>query len=308
MYDRRYAMNVAVREMAFWREPKNTWQKIGSLTPGVDMMFCGPHDADVSKQIEELELLISQGVSGLVVFSNDHKAVTPTINRAVDEGIPVITAFADAPESKRLAHIGTNQSGMAETIARRVMRDFRDRLQKKPRYLVAIGANSSEDQAERLKGVQKATAGQMECVACVQDEFSSTVAEQKILDAWENAQGKIDFIFGCNSQSAIGAVAALKKLGKQPGEVVVTGWDAEMEVMREIKGENGHWVHATTVLYSSYMVQVCFAMLEAATFGYLYSDTLNAKELGLPAVPETLEIPMKQVVTRANVAEYLGKA
>lgn len=307
--DRRYVMNVAVSQLAFWNEPRHTWEKIGSVIPGLEMMFGGPANNDVSKQIEQLEMLISQDVSGLVVFSNDAEAVKPTIDKAVDKGIPVVTAFADVPKSKRLAHIGTNQRTLGRAIAHQVMKDYEGKFNGTPRALVAIGQQTSQDQQERMEGISEAIDGRIEVVGLVEDHFDSGKAESVILDAFSRNAQKIDVIFGCNSQSAIGAVNALKKLQKEPGDVVVTGWDTEAEVMRQIEAEPGGrgWIHATAVLYSSYMVQVCFAMLEAANFGYLYSDTLNTQELKLPAVPPSLQIPMKDVVTSKNVVEYLGK-
>jgi ABC-type sugar transport system substrate-binding protein len=306
MNDRRYAMNVAVSQMSFWREPKHTWEKIGYVVPGLEMLFGGPPDDDTSKQIQELELLISQGVNGLVVFSNDAKAVTPAIDRAIEKGIPVVTAFADVPCSKRIAHIGADQFRLAAAIARQVKEDFNDLLRQRPNVLVTVGRRASEDQAERLKGIEweiKEKAGRLECV---EDRFNPEEAEAVILNAFEE-YGNIDIIFGCNSQSAIGAVRALRKLNKKPGQVVVTGWDSEKEVMRQIEAERSGegWIHATAVLYSSYMVQLCYALLEAENFGYLYPDTLNTRELHLPAVPRRIEIPMEKVVTWRNVEEYL---
>jgi len=307
MNDRRYAMNVAVSDMPFWCEPKNTWEKIGSVVPGVEMMFGGPPDDDVSKQIEELEMLISQDVSGLVVFSNDSRAVAPVIDKAVGENIPVITAFADVP-SRRLAHVGSDQASLAVQIARRVMTDFTDRIQHQPKALIVIGRETSLDQVERLDGIRKTIDGRMRVLDHVEDKFNPVEAERVIREAFER-DGEIKFVFGCNSQSAIGAVEALRNLGYREGDVVITGWDSETRVLQQIKAgsEGRSWIHATAVLYSSYMVQVCFAILEAESFGYLYPDTLNTRELKLPAIPGTIVVPMKPVVTSKNVDEYLGK-
>ena len=310
MNDRRYAMNVAVSEMAFWNEPRDTWEKIGSVVPGVEMMFGGPRDDDASKQIQELKMLISQNVSGIVVFSNDPNAVAPVIDHAIEQGIPVITAFADVP-SKRLTYIGTNQKRLAGEIANRVMEDFKEQINLitgRPKALIALGRKESQDQWERAQGIRDAIGRSIDLVGCVEDRFNASVAEQEILKAFDTYID-IDFIFGCNSQSAIGAVDALKRLKKKRGEVVVTGWDTEQKVMEQIEAdrEDGGWIHATAVLHSSYMVQVCFAILEAENFGYSYPDTLNTRELRLPAIPDTIEIPMKNLVTSKNVNEYLGK-
>jgi ABC-type sugar transport system substrate-binding protein len=292
--------------MSFWREPKHTWEKIGSMVPGLEMLFGGPPDDDSSKQIQELELLISHGINGLVVFSNDAKAVAPAIDRAIEKGIPVVTAFADIPHSKRLAHIGADQARLAVAIARQVKEDFKDLLHKRPNVLVTVGGKESEDQAERLKGIESEIKGEAGLFECVEDRFNPEVAEAVVLNAFEQYRD-INIIFGCNSQSAIGAVRALRKLNKKPGQVVVTGWDSEKEVMRQIEAERPgeNWIHAKAVLYSSYMVQLCYALLEAENFGYLYPDTLNTRELHLPALPSRIEIPMEKVVTWKNVEEYL---
>jgi ABC-type sugar transport system substrate-binding protein len=312
MNDRRYAMNVAVSDLAFWHEPRHTWEKIGSIVPGVATLFGGPVDPDVSKQIQELEMLISQDVSGLVIFSNDSEAVAPAIDKAVEKEIPVVTAFADVPGSKRLAHIGSHQVAMARQIADQVINDYglkpEPKVSLRPKALISIGAVSSRDQMERRDGFASAIERYMHPVVdWIEDGFSPTEAERKISELLANED--IKFIFGCNSQSAIGAVEALKKQGKHgPGDVIVTGWDTEAKVMQEIAAERSGdgWIHATAALYASYMVHLCFGLLEAANFGYLYPDTLNTEELRLPAVPREILIPMK-VVTCKNVDEYLGK-
>jgi ABC-type sugar transport system substrate-binding protein len=172
--------------------------------------------------------------------------------------------------------------------------------------LVAISSKTALDQVERLEGIRNSLGDRIEYLGCIEDSLNSADAEREVRRAFQSHLD-IDVIFGCNSQSAIGAVAALQKLQKNPGEVVVTGWDTEKEVMDEIKSGRRGWIQATAVLYSSYMVQVCFALLEAANFGYLYPDTLNTRELQLPAAPVKIEIPMKEVVTIKNVDEYVGK-
>jgi simple sugar transport system substrate-binding protein len=73
---------------------------------GVDAEFVGPVGADAEAQIAEIESLIEKGVDGLAVSSVSTDALAPVIDRAIDEGIPVVTFNTDNPESKRLAFAG----------------------------------------------------------------------------------------------------------------------------------------------------------------------------------------------------------
>jgi ribose transport system substrate-binding protein len=67
-----------------------------------------PDTADQLKQKEILESFITQRVDGIAISALNGDFLTDTINRAVDQGIPVITWDSDAPKSKRLAFYGVD--------------------------------------------------------------------------------------------------------------------------------------------------------------------------------------------------------
>lgn len=75
---------------------------------GVQAIFFVPQKEDVAAQISTMETYIAQKVSGIAVAPSDPKALAPTIKKGRDAGIPVITLDTDAPESVRLAYIGTD--------------------------------------------------------------------------------------------------------------------------------------------------------------------------------------------------------
>jgi ribose transport system substrate-binding protein len=306
--ERLYAMNVAISGMPFWNEPKQIWERIGSASPGVKTLFGGPATSDPSKQIEDVEAVLSKRPNGLVVFSTDPNALVATIDKAVDSGVPVVTVFADLPKSKRLAYVGANQVESAKAVARLAMRDFPGRVKVQAKALIVVGKIGAEDQDDRRKGFESEIGNRMQVVTPVVDDYKADQATA-VIRAALTRHPEIKFIFGCNSQSAIGAIAALKELGKKPGDVVVTGWDSETVVLNEIKASGAGapgWVHATSVLYAGYMVQTAFSLLEAAHFGYLYAP--GPKGGARPRVltaPRTVEIPMR-IVTASNIDEFLA--
>jgi ribose transport system substrate-binding protein len=66
-----------------------------------------PNDEDATKQAEAIEALTRRGVDGIAVSCSEANTVTPSIDKAVGKGIPVMCFDSDAPNSKRFAYYGT---------------------------------------------------------------------------------------------------------------------------------------------------------------------------------------------------------
>ena len=68
----------------------------------------GAQNGDVSNQIQIMEDLINQKVDGIAIGPCDSEALTPYIDKAVDAGIQVLCFDTDAPDSKRVGYVGTD--------------------------------------------------------------------------------------------------------------------------------------------------------------------------------------------------------
>jgi len=81
---------------------------------GTGYMFAGPSAYDPSGERDELLQAIQKRPAGILISVADPKTVDDGIYRAIDAGIPVITIDSDAPSSKRMFFIGTNnyQAGL----------------------------------------------------------------------------------------------------------------------------------------------------------------------------------------------------
>lgn len=116
---------------------------------GVLAEMVGPDSYDPQAQREEFRRVLGKKPSGIMVSVSDPALLTPEINNAVAQGVPVITLDSDAPASKRLLFIGTNnyQAGVmgANVVARR--------LQGKGSVVVYTIAEQ-ENLQERLRGYQ----------------------------------------------------------------------------------------------------------------------------------------------------------
>lgn len=76
----------------------------------VTIEWVGPATTDAAAQSQIIDDLVTKGVDGIILSANDASALDPSIDRAVDAGVPVMTWDADAPASKRLTNIGIDQT------------------------------------------------------------------------------------------------------------------------------------------------------------------------------------------------------
>jgi len=63
---------------------------------------------DISQQIQVFEDMISQGYDGIEIACIDSDAMTSSIDKAFDQGACVVTCDTDAPNSNRVAFVGSN--------------------------------------------------------------------------------------------------------------------------------------------------------------------------------------------------------
>jgi ribose transport system substrate-binding protein len=74
---------------------------------GVEAIFWVPTKEDVPAQLSTMDSYIAQKVAGIAIAPSDPGAATPYINKALQQGISVITIDTDAPQSNRLVYLGT---------------------------------------------------------------------------------------------------------------------------------------------------------------------------------------------------------
>ena len=75
---------------------------------GINIEWVAPFAYNAEEQIKMIESLIARKVDGMVISVNNTPEYIEVINKAVDSGIAVATFDADAPDSRRLFHIGIN--------------------------------------------------------------------------------------------------------------------------------------------------------------------------------------------------------
>ncbi|MBX3026481.1 substrate-binding domain-containing protein [bacterium] len=131
---------------------------------GVEILWRGPESTDEIRQKEILESFIAQRVDGIAISCLNGDLLTDAIDRAVADGIPVVTWDSDAPKSRRQAFYGVDdvEGGRALGEGLAALLGGRGRVA----IITALGADNLQ---KRLAGARAALAAHPEIT--VVEEF-----------------------------------------------------------------------------------------------------------------------------------------
>jgi ribose transport system substrate-binding protein len=113
--------------------------------------FTGPQNYDPKAERDALDQAVQKKATGILLGVTDPAVLKDSIDKAVAAGIPVITIDSDAPSSKRLFFIGTNNYQAGLTGGQRLAQE----LKGKGNVVVFTMPDQSNLQ-ERLRGYKEA--------------------------------------------------------------------------------------------------------------------------------------------------------
>jgi len=198
-----------------------------------DTYISADAQSSASKQLTDVEALISQGADALIVLAQDSGAIGPAIENAAAEGIPVV-GYDRLIENPAAFYITFDNVEVGRMQARAV-------LEAMPEGKYAfIKGSSSDPNADFLFG------GQMEVLQEAMDAGKITNVGEAYTDGWkpENAQrnmeqiltandNEVDAVVASNDGTAGGVVAALAAQGLD-GSVPVSGQDGDHAALNRV--------------------------------------------------------------------------
>jgi D-xylose transport system substrate-binding protein len=198
-----------------------------------DKYISADAQSSAQKQLADIESLIAQHANALIVLAQDAAAVAPAVQKAIDEGIPVI-GYDRLIENPNAFYITFDNKEVGRMQARGV-------LAAKPSGNYAfIKGSSADPNADFL------FAGQMQVLKPAIDSGAIKNAGEAYTDGWlpANAQrnmeqiltknnNKIDAVVASNDGTAGGAIAALAAQGLA-GAVPVSGQDGDHAALNRV--------------------------------------------------------------------------
>jgi ribose transport system substrate-binding protein len=234
MAEETYGMVVFLKGSEFFNWCyKGMMDAAARIGPHVKTELQGPAEWDASLEARAIEELTAKGVAGILTTAGDAAPMVPSIDAAIEAGIPVVTFDSDAPDSTRLTFVGT-QNYNAGYKAGEAMAEWLGGAGK-----IIISTFPGPDHLmKRVQGFTDALTALAPDIVIdsVNDEGKVEVAEAQLTAALQ-ADPEITGIFGAHGNPGPGAAAAVRTTGRE-GEVQIMAFDFGLPVIELIdKGE-----------------------------------------------------------------------
>lgn len=185
-----------------------------------------------SKQLSDVESLIAQGATALIILAQDAQAIGPAIQAAADEGVPVV-GYDRLIEDSRAFYLTFDNVEVGRMQARAVLA-----AAPSGRY-VMIKGSPTDPNADFLRG------GQQEIIQAAIDAGDITIVAEAYTDGWlpANAQRNmeqiltaadngVDAVIASNDGTAGGVIAALTAQGMDG--IPVSGQDGDHAALNRV--------------------------------------------------------------------------
>jgi ribose transport system substrate-binding protein len=115
-----YIMNVMVSAHPYW-VPVYQGFKQAAAAMGCETIFSGTPDYDITKQIASFEQDLVKNPAGILLHPMQSDPFIEPINRAIADGVEVVTFAADSPKSNRTAYITSDNVAEAKFAAEEIV-------------------------------------------------------------------------------------------------------------------------------------------------------------------------------------------
>ena len=214
-----------------WKTDEAAMKK--AIEAAGDKYISADAQSSASKQLTDVESLISQGANALIILAQDASAIGPAVQKAVDEGIPVV-GYDRLIDSKDAFYLTFDNVEVGRMQAREVLK-----VKPEGNY-VFIKGNGADPNADFL------FAGATEVLKEAIDAGKIKNVGEAYTDGWlpANAQknmeqfltandNQVDAVVAANDGTAGGAIAALSAQGLA-GSVPVSGQDADHAALNRV--------------------------------------------------------------------------
>lgn len=223
-----YIYVSSMGNLEFFNAHKYGWKWAGDQL-GVTTTYVGPAEYDMNAMVAAFDQAIAKKPKGICVFAVE-PILEPSINKAVEAGIPVATILGDLPNSKRLAFVGSSQFDLGYTGGKAIAEAIGG--EGKIAILSIPGVQMFDDR----EGGYRAAFDEYPGIEVVQvgDTKADTVTSVNVAKDILQRYPDLAAFVGTDSTGGIGAATAVEEAGKK-GQVKTVAMDRNSDILQKIK-------------------------------------------------------------------------
>ena len=293
----RYFFIASNITLPYWQEAQAGFQDAGRVL-GVKVQFKGPDTYSADDELEAFRKAVDMRPSGIAVSPARPELFTKEIDAAIQAGIPVICVDSDAPESRRILFIGTDNYLAGLESGRRIAEVMHGEGR-----VVLIVVSGQFNQTERRRGVEEVLQKYpgIQIVQTLDDKGDPRMANDQIAALLEskNPKDKFDGILCLEASGGPGAAEALHRLNLD-GKIPIVAMDKSPETLDWI--ERG--VISATVAQKSYtMAYYALKFLDDLHHNVVHEFAKDWRTAPTSPLPTRVDTGTA-VVDKSNVADF----
>jgi len=191
---------------------------------------CTSANWDPNKQIEDIRLLLAQGIDLLLIDPMDTAVVRAGMVQAMQAGVPVIMAPTSAQTQQYVSWVTTDEAGRGATCA-----EWLARVTPRGNVLVLQSMPAAGDGPAWLGGVRSVLQGHPDLaeVAVLQCAWSSSDAK-KVMSSYLGRAGRVDGVIVNNGVLGLGLVEAFLESGRMvPSIAGADDWNGWLRIAKQ---------------------------------------------------------------------------
>lgn len=294
----RVGLSLPTQREERWVRDKERMEELAT-EKGIELLV-KVSDADLQEQINQVEALLTQGIDVLILAPHDASAVASLVEKANQEGIPVISYDRLITNTDKLdIYLSFDNVKVGE-----LQGEYITEKVSEGNYIIMSGA-PTDNNAKLFKE------GAMKYIQPLIDSGKINVIAEQAVENWvpENAlkiveaalaanNNEVDAILAPNDGTAGAAIQALAAQ-ELAGKVPITGQDAEKSAAKRIvEGTQSMTIFKDTRLLGEAAIDLAIQLANGETV-----NTNGEVDNGSISVPSVLLEP--QVVTADNIQEVL---
>lgn len=229
---------------------------------GDELIFLDAN-GDVSKQNNDIQDLITQGVSAIIINPVNPDAVVPSLEAAAAAGIPVVTVDRSVTGGGVAAHVGRDNKAMGQMVGEAVVARLKADGVTGAQIIEIQGDAGGAVMMDRRDGFHAAIEGSGNTI--VEGPYAEYIRANAITAMQDLLQANPDVkvIYAHNDDMALGAMQVLAENGRD--DVLIAGVDGLSEAL-DAMANGGNYV-ATALNDPQYLGDVTIQVAREVAAG-----------------------------------------